>query len=89
MKKIVDIMDSAIKNLNEVRKKLPAQEDIEAMTEVEFKAFLGLLMCCDPYPDGFGEENKTIVEEFAGRAAASLGYESWYVAFHSLPTHDS
>ena len=53
------------------------------MTEEEFRAFLDLLMCCDPWPVT-EPENQELVESFAERHSYELGFDGWIVAFHEF-----
>ena len=52
------------------------------MTEEQLKAFLGLLMCSDPWPtDG---EGKFLLENFANEESQRHGYTDWIGAYHAL-----
>ena len=56
------------------------------MTDKQYRRFLDLLMCSDPWPvadlgDGDGED---ILICFANAEARRRGYDSWVVAFHEL-----
>lgn len=48
------------------------------MDATEFRAFLDLLMCSDPYPCE-GEED---VKHAANRMARERGYDGWLDAYH-------
>ena len=49
------------------------------MDSFEFRAFLDLLMCSDPYPcDG----QETMVS-FANRLSMDWGYSDWVEAYHN------
>lgn len=52
------------------------------MDSYEFRSFLDLLMCCDPWPceDGHNEDN---VKSAANRMAQERGYLDWIDAYHT------
>ncbi len=51
------------------------------MSRGEFRAFLDLLMCADPYPDS-NTENEEVMRRFANMHARGYGYEDWIDAYH-------
>ncbi|MFO1417250.1 MAG: hypothetical protein U1E83_01135 [Methylotetracoccus sp.] len=55
------------------------------MDNIEFRAFLDLLMCSDPWPicgeNGQGRGEDTI-KNMANRIAVERGYENWVDAYH-------
>ena len=55
------------------------------MNDVEYRAFLDLLMCSDPWPVVPGDGNQDILIAFADREAENRGYENWVVAYHEIP----
>lgn len=50
------------------------------MNDREFRAFLDLMMCSDPWPSD--EPGHEILVGLIEREAKFRGYDSWYVAFH-------
>jgi len=56
------------------------------MFDKEYRAFLSLLMCSDPWPVGTesGDDGHEILIEFADKQAKCRGYEDWVVAFHEF-----
>jgi len=57
------------------------------MTGIEFRAFLNLMMCSDPWPAGTVDSK--VLEELADKESRLRGYDSWYVAFHEFKKGDS
>ncbi len=55
------------------------------MSRYEFRAFLDLLMCSDPWPvkDGCGA-NQQILINFANQESIKQGYIDWLDAYHRL-----
>lgn len=53
------------------------------MNDSEFRAFLDLLMCSDPWPVLL-DSGQIILENFANQEAKKRGYETWVVAFHEF-----
>lgn len=56
------------------------------MTDAEFRAFMDLLMCSDPWPvpdQGYGDGAKQLAE-LADREAHKRGYPAWIVAYHEM-----
>lgn len=49
------------------------------MDGYEFRAFLDLLMCSDPYPVDSGED---AVKGYANRQAVERGFADWIDAYH-------
>lgn len=65
------------------------------MTDKEYRAFLDLIMCSDPWPvkrllspdstyQVCDEDNGKLVIEFADKEAQKRGYENWVVAYHEI-----
>lgn len=52
------------------------------MTRIEFRAFLNLLMCSDPWPTG--EEGHVVISAWADKQAKEFGYTDWIDAYHLL-----
>ena len=52
------------------------------MNDEEFRAFMGLLMCSDPYPDS--QSNMDILKNYANRIAVDKGFSDWIEAYHKL-----
>ncbi|KKK92390.1 hypothetical protein LCGC14_2703410 [marine sediment metagenome] len=53
------------------------------MTDLQLRAFLDLLMCCDPWPvdDDTSQDQMTCL---ADMESAKRGYGDWYTAFHEF-----
>lgn len=49
------------------------------MTDVELRAFLGLLMCSDPWNGG-----QAVLAQLADRESRKRGYTDWVEAYHKL-----
>jgi len=58
------------------------------MNEKEYRAFLDLLMCSDPWPIKDGGKNHKILEAFANKEATKFGHEDWIVAYHRLEAEE-
>ena len=58
------------------------------MTDLEYRMFLDLLMCSDPWPVGTerGSDGHEILIEFADKQAHERGFDNWIVAFHEFLT---
>lgn len=57
------------------------------MNKKQFRAFLDLIMCCDPWPvdDTLATEtNEWMVKDFASAHARTLGFTDWVDAYHRL-----
>lgn len=56
------------------------------MTDREFRAFLDLLMCSDPWPitGEDGEHANEILLELADSEAQLRHFDNWVVAFHEF-----
>lgn len=54
------------------------------MTVKQYRAFLNLLMCSDPWPTPDAAENR-ILCEFADAEAIKHGYTDWIDAYHRMP----
>ena len=52
------------------------------MNDYEYRAFLNLLMCSDPWPCDKQSERKMM--DFADREAFKRGFDSWIVAYHEF-----
>jgi len=54
------------------------------MDDLEYRAFLDLLMCCDPWPVGTerGNDGHEILISLADKEAVERGFDNWVVAFH-------
>ena len=50
------------------------------MSASEFRAFLDLLMCSDPYPVDTGEDE---MFGYANRQAIERGFTDWVDAYHN------
>ena len=53
------------------------------MNDKQFRAFLDLLMCSDPWPvlEDF-TETQTLVKQFANKESVRRGYVDWVDAYH-------
>lgn len=49
------------------------------MTDIEFKIFMDLLMCSDPWPMVSGQDEMT---DLADREAKKRGFPDWVTACH-------
>ncbi len=54
------------------------------MTDKEFRAFLDLLMCSDPWPVNDGGKNQVTLKYFADVEASKRHYDTWIEAYHYL-----
>lgn len=54
------------------------------MTDEQYRAFLDLMMCADPWPCPRGEGQSTL-SELADQEAKVRGYENWIIAYHEHP----
>ena len=56
------------------------------MFDKEYRAFLDLFMCSDPWPVGVegGDDGHETLTKFADKQAKCRGYENWVVAYHEL-----
>ena len=54
------------------------------MNDKQYRAFLNLLMCSDPWPTPDAAEDETL-KDFADAEAVKRGYSDWIVAFHEMP----
>ena len=52
------------------------------MDAMEFRAFLDLMMCCDPWPVAENGNHETMVF-FADMEAVSRGFTYWIDAYHN------
>jgi len=52
------------------------------MNHLEFRAFLSLLMCSDPWPEGVDGEN--LLKDWADREARHRGFIDWVEAYHQM-----
>ena len=53
------------------------------MNDLEFRAFLSLMMCSDPWPTGDESENNVLIE-LAVKESVKRGFDSWIVAYHEF-----
>ena len=51
------------------------------MNDIQYRAFLDLLMCSDPWPV---PTNQQIVESIADDEAVKRGYPTWVEAYHKM-----
>ena len=51
------------------------------MTDEEFRSFLNLMMCSDPWPTD--DEDSIILIKFVEDQSRIRGYENWIEAFHN------
>ncbi len=54
------------------------------MEDIEYRAFLDLMMVSDPWPLE-DPDSDTILGLFADREAHNRQYENWVVAYHEMP----
>ena len=56
------------------------------MTDKQYRAFMDLMMCCDPWPVGSesGDDGHETLLALADEQAQARGYDSWYVAYHEF-----
>ncbi len=55
------------------------------MTDKQYRAFLDLLMCSDPWPvNKGGEEGQEILMRLAESEAKHRGYNTWVDAYHLM-----
>lgn len=55
------------------------------MTDLEFRYFLDLLMCADPWPvEGDNAASEATLKNFADEQARQRGYAGWIDAYHRL-----
>lgn len=56
------------------------------MSRFEFRAFLDLLMCSDPWPvaDKGAGDGHDLMLQLADRHARDRGYEGWVDAYHKF-----
>jgi hypothetical protein len=54
------------------------------MNKEEFRCFLALLMCSDPWPVTNDPSNQVFLEGFADRQAREFGFKDWIDAYHKL-----
>ncbi len=54
------------------------------MSDNEFKAFMTLLMCSDPWPvpDQGEGDGEAVLKELAEQEAVKRGYTDWISAYH-------
>ncbi len=53
------------------------------MNDKQYRAFLNLMMCSDPWPAS--DEDHFELEHYAERKAADKGYKNWIEAHHYFP----
>lgn len=54
------------------------------MNDWEYRAFMDLLMCSDPWPIEDDPHSHMELVAFANREAAKRGYDSWIAAYHDF-----
>ena len=55
------------------------------MNKDEYRKFLDLLMCSDPWPiEDDGEEGQQILQDYADRKAKEYGWSDWIEAYHQM-----
>ena len=54
------------------------------MNDIEFKAMLELVMCCDPWPVEGNTENQAIIKKFVDEEATARLYSGWVEAYHDI-----
>lgn len=54
------------------------------MNPKQFRAFLDLLMCSDPWPVDDGGESQKALDKFANEEAVRHGQRDWVGAYHHL-----
>lgn len=58
------------------------------MNDIEFRCFLDLLMCSDPWPvpadNHYGVDNQDTMISYADKESQARGYDSWIDAYHRL-----
>jgi len=54
------------------------------MNDEEFKEFLTLMMCCDPWPVEDDGTNQHAMTDVADQQSENRGFESWIVAYHEF-----
>lgn len=54
------------------------------MDRKEFRKFLDLLMCCDPWPVENDEQSQEIILDWANNEAVRHGFSDWIAAYHKL-----
>ena len=55
----------------------------EAMKDKEFRCFLDLMMCSDPWPVP-NDENRSVLKAMADRMATERGFTDWIDAYHNM-----
>ena len=58
------------------------------MRDTEFRAFLDLLMCSDPWPIP-DKSSQLILSRYADKVSAQFGYADWIEAYHNLDVSES
>ena len=53
------------------------------MTDMEFRAFLDLLMVSDPWPTHLAPSNYDLIVQHLTKQAQSRGFETWIDAYHN------
>jgi hypothetical protein len=54
------------------------------MNDIEFRTFLDLLVCSDPWPIIPAGQSREIMEELAFWESADRGFKSWIEAYHEF-----
>lgn len=50
------------------------------MNDIEYRHFLNLIMCSDPYPC----KGESDMKNLANKEAIKRGYENWIIAYHEF-----
>ncbi len=53
------------------------------MDAYEFRKFLDLLMCCDPWPVAGDDHGEDAMKSFANRQSQEWGFTDWIDAYHN------
>lgn len=67
--------------VGDARRRFLAETTEALMTDRQYRAFLNLLMCSDPWP--LSEEDDAVLRDFADTEAAARGHATWIEAFHA------
>lgn len=54
------------------------------MTDSQFRAFLNLYMCMDPWPDALSGADRYLLESYAEEESKRRGFDSWVDAYHNF-----
>ena len=53
------------------------------MRDTEFRCFLDLMMCSDPWPIP-NKKSRMILEDYADKVSTQFGYNDWIEAYHEF-----